>query len=138
MDNIIEQEQYNRVMIESFIKNPKKFFWYKKAFKKFIEKNPKVAQWHWSWWAFVGGPFFFLNRKLYMASLFMFCLLLLASLNKSFLSLYFISQILAGGYGAYFVFKAYQKERSKIEANFSNLNERIDAMKQTNYRLIPL
>ena len=68
----------------------------------------------------------------------MFCLLFLASLNKSFLSLYFISQIIAGGYGAYFVFKAYKKERSKIEANFSNLNKRIDAMKQTNYRLIPL
>jgi len=119
--------EYDDAMIEAFVNKPEKTLWYKMAFAKYNINGVNNIKWNWSWWAFFGGWAFLLYRKQYLASAMLFILTMIASFIP-FFGLFLA--ILVGGFGTYIIYQGYIKKRIEIEENISDMQERIDTMKQ--------
>ncbi|MBL0721512.1 MAG: hypothetical protein JJV88_02905 [Sulfurovum sp.] len=117
---------YNTNIIEVFIATPKKFDWYKKAFNYF-EVNLN-ARWYWNSGAFIGGFWYLLFRKdLKSALMILFIELILGAVLslKIFLLIFLLISILIGGFGTFFIYRKYKKDRAGIEAMFQDTAKRI-------------
>ena len=114
---------YENRMIEAFVGKPEKYKWYKNAFTKFNVNGIDTLKWHWSWWAFFGNMWFLLYRKAYLAALGLFILSVIPYVGL-------LLCILNGGYGTFFVYKAYRNKKSEIENTISSSDEktRIETM----------
>lgn len=123
----MSEEEYNNTMIEAFIDKPEKTLWYQMAFKKYDVNGVDSMRWNWSWWAFFGGWGFLLYRKQYLASALIFVLSMLISFIP-FAG--FILSTFIGGFGTYIIYKGYKTKLSEVEANVTNIKDRIETMRQ--------
>ncbi len=117
---------YNEDIIEAFISTPKKFHWYKKAFNHFEVNN--TARWYWNNGAFVGGFWYLLFRKdLKSALIILFIELLLGAILplNIFIIFFILISISIGGFGTFFIYKKYKKDRGGIEAMFKDKAKRV-------------
>ncbi len=120
-----EKNEYENQMIEAFINNSEKTAWYQEAFKKYQINGVDKIAWNWNWWAFLGGPFYLLYRKAYLAGLVLF-------LTIGFFSIpgvIPIVPILAGGLSTYFIYKEYKKKKAEIERTIDDTQKRLDTMR---------
>lgn len=92
--------------IKAYINKPESEDFYIKAFEQYEVNGIERFKWVWSWWAFAGGIFFLLYRKLYIEALVFFILGIIAS-KVTFASI--ILWIASGGVFIYFVYKRYKK-----------------------------
>lgn len=107
------QTEYEYKMIEAFTRKPEKVEWYKRAFDKYNINGVDVVRWNWSWWAFLGGFWFLLYRKAYLAAAILFIIVhVVAYMPIAGL----IVWIASGGLSMYFVYKVYKRKKFQIEA----------------------
>jgi len=112
--------------IEAYIDKEKSEDFYKEAFAKYSVVGIDQFQWHWSWWAFFGGVFYLLYRKLYLEALVYF--IAFATIGMiPFVGL--IMWIVSGGVLPYFVYKRYKKTLAQVEDNLSNPDEQLSALR---------
>lgn len=113
--------------IEAYIDKPQSVEYYKKAFEKYNVAGVDRFAWNWSWWAFGGGMFYLLYRKLYVEALaYFFIFMIVGMLPVVSLILWIIS----GGVLPYFVYKRYRKIKEQVEANVSDSVEQIAVLKE--------
>ncbi len=117
----------NTEEVEAYIGTPKTFPFYMEAFEKYSEAGVDQFRWHWSWWAFGGGLFYLLYRKLYIEAVAYFLVFALLS-PLPLVSL--ILWIASGGVMPYFVYKRYKKMKAEVEQNISDPHERLEAMRK--------
>ena len=127
MSNIDYNEEYERAMMEAYVNKPEVTSWYEMSFSRFNVNGVDNMQWVWSWWAFFGTWAFLLYRKQYLSALILFIISVLVSFIP-FAG--FLVAILAGGYSTYFVYQGYKDKKSKIEASISDIDRRIETMKE--------
>jgi hypothetical protein len=114
-------------MISAYIDKPESEEFYKKAFEDYTKNGVEQFKWHWSWWAFGGGVFFLLYRKLYVEAAVFF---LISMLSSTVPIANILIWILSGGVFPYFVFKRYKKGKEMVETNFENINDRLTALRE--------
>jgi len=113
--------------IKAYINTPKTVEFYKKAFEKYNISGIDQFRWHWSGWAFAGGMFYLLYRKLYLeAVVYFFVFILLMPLPLVNL----IAWIASGGILPYFVYKRYKKIKTEVENNLDNPHQQIDVLRE--------
>jgi hypothetical protein len=113
--------------IEAYINTPKSVEYYKKAFQKYQVAGIDQFRWNWSWWAFGGGVFYLLYRKLYLeAFIYFLVFILLGSLPFISLMLWIVS----GGVLPYFVYKRYKKIKQQVETNLDDKDKQIAALRE--------
>jgi hypothetical protein len=113
--------------IEAYIGTPKSVEYYKKAFQSYQIAGVDQFRWNWSWWAFGGGVFYLLYRKLYLEALVYFLIFIMLGFLP-FISL--ILWIVSGGVLPYFVYKRYKKIKEQVETNLGDLDREIVALKE--------
>ncbi len=92
--------------IRAYINKPKSEDFYIDAFNRYEVDGVERFQWIWSWWAFAGGVFFLLYRKLYIEAVVFFILSFVAT-QVPFAGIALM--IASGGIFIYFVYKRYKK-----------------------------
>jgi len=117
---------YEERMLAAWVGKPEKVPFYKIAFQKFaISGNDRFGV-VWSWWAFLGGFWFFLYRKAYLEALTVFLI--------SFFAVFipFIGPILVmigvGLSAIYFLYKRYLTIKMEIEALVEEEDKRLEFM----------
>jgi hypothetical protein len=113
--------------IEAYIDKPEVVDYYKDAFKKYSIAGVDQFAWHWSWWAFGGGMFYLLYRKLYLEALGYFVLFMVVG---AFPFISILLWIVSGGVLPYFVYKRYKKIKAQVEANLSDPQEQLAALRE--------
>ncbi len=114
--------------VEAYIGTPKSVDYYKDAFAKFdIEGGLEQWKWHWAWWAFFGGVFYLLYRKLYLEAAIFFVALLIVG-KIPFLGIVF--WIASGGVLPYFVYKRYMKVTQEVQDNIVNERAQLEAIRE--------
>ena len=127
MNNIDYNEEYEKAMLEAYIDKPEVTPWYEMSFSRFNVNGVDNMQWVWSWWAFFGTWAFLLYRKQYIPAFVLFII----SILISFIPFGgFIVAILSGGYSTYFVYQGYKDKKSKIEASISEVDRRVETMRE--------
>lgn len=131
---------YDDKMLEAFVGVPEKVEWYKNAFKKYNVNGVESFAWNWSWWAFFGGAFFLLYRKVYLYAVGLFIVGIVLNIPlsaiadenvKTFTSLINTLSlwIISGGVSTFLLYKKYIKIKQEIENKISDTNSRIETMK---------
>ncbi len=101
--------------IKAYINKPQSEQFYIDAFEAYTAGGVEQFKWKWSWWAFGGGLFFLLYRKLYIEAAIFFLLSLVLS---AFPIGYIIIWIVSGAVFPYLVFKRYQKAKEMVLDRF--------------------
>jgi len=113
--------------IEAYINKPESVEYYKKAFEKYQVAGIDQFRWNWSWWAFGGGMFYLLYRKLYIEAFAYFLIFMLLG-SLPFISL--ILWVISGGVLPYFVYKRYKKMKTLVETNLNDKDRQIAALRE--------
>ena len=113
--------------IEAYIGTEKSVDWYKDAFQKYSIAGVDQFAWHWSWWAFGGGMFYLLYRKLSLEALGYFVLFMLLG---AFPLISLVLWIASGGVLPYFVYKRYKKIKAEVEANLPDEYAQLQALQE--------
>jgi len=111
--------------VKAYINKRESQDYYLDAFETFAEDNNSF-KWKWSWWAFGGGAFFLLYRKLYMEAIVFFLITITAS-KIPIASL--IIWVMSGGIFSYFVYKRYLKTYDEIGQNVSGRENQLEALR---------
>ena len=114
-------------MISAYIDKPESEEYYKNAFESFSSSGIEQFKWHWSWWAFGGGVFFLLYRKLYVEAAVFF---LISMISSAVPVANIIIWIISGGVFPYFVYKRYKKGKEMVKANFKSDDEKLSALRE--------
>ena len=114
-------------MISAYIDKPESEEYYKNAFENFSSSGIEQFKWHWSWWAFGGGVFFLLYRKLYVEAAVFF---LISMISSAVPVANIIIWIISGGVFPYFVYKRYKKGIEMVEANIINDDDKLSALRE--------
>lgn len=158
MDNNYEKE-----MIKAFVgkannkfftrrkDNDKKVQWFTNAFEKLNDNGKPKVRWIWNFgtfnasgWGlfpfiFIGGTFYYLYRKAYLATLICFILFLvwlfiaMTGLHVKITSMMYLVvgipfAIINSGLSTYFVYRKYLKLKQKIESTCTSSEDRIKTM----------
>jgi hypothetical protein len=113
--------------IKAYIGTEKTLAFYEEAFKKYSVAGVDQFAWHWSWWAFGGGMFYLLYRKLYLEALGYFILFMVVG---AFPLISIVLWIISGGVLPYFVYKRYKKIKAQVETNLSDSQEQLSALRE--------
>ncbi|RRS31385.1 MAG: hypothetical protein P794_03745 [Epsilonproteobacteria bacterium (ex Lamellibrachia satsuma)] len=113
--------------IRAYINKPESEAYYINAFKAYENNGIAQFRWYWSWWAFFGGVFFLLYRKLYVEAAVFF---LIGIMSSRMPIASFIIWIASGGIFIYFVYKRYKKIKAQVDANISNPSEQLQALRE--------
>ncbi len=97
--------------IKAYIDKPESEEFYIRAFEAYTKGGIDQFKWVWSWWAFAGGIFFLLYRKLYIEALVVF---LVMSLAVTVPVVSMIIWIVTGALFPYLVFQRYKKGREMV------------------------
>jgi hypothetical protein len=114
-------------MIKAYIDKEESENFYIDAFDDYTSSGIEQFKWHWSWWAFGGGIFFLLYRKLYIEALVFFFITMIAG-AVPLASI--IIWIISGGVFPYFVYKRYKKGLSMVEENIVNDDDKLSALRE--------
>lgn len=105
--------QAERELIRAYINSPASLFYYESAFTRFRLRGFDSFAWHWSWWAFWGGPLFLLYRKLYIEAILLFIVgLFLHSLPFGTI----LYMVLRGGVLTYLIYRRFQNKLAHAKA----------------------
>ncbi len=113
--------------IDAYINTPKTVEFYKEAFEKYTIAGVDQFKWHWSWWAFGGGVFYLLYRKLYLEAA---IYLLVFSILINIPALNLLAWIVSGGVLPYLVYRRYKKIKKQVKKNIENPNKQLDVLKE--------
>ena len=113
--------------VAAYINKAESEEFYINAFDEYNIHGIDQFSWKWSWWAFFGGIFFLLYRKLYIEALVFFLLATVISVIP-FGGL--VLWIASGGVFPYFVYKRYKKIRAEIDSKVSEKSEKIELLKR--------
>jgi len=103
--------------IKAYINKPQSQQYYIDAFEKYTTNGIDQFRWNWSWWAFGGGIFFLLYRKLYLEAA-VFAVITFLSSFVPIASL--IIWVISGGTLTYFVYQRYNKIKTQVEENIDD------------------
>ncbi|WP_321328377.1 DUF2628 domain-containing protein [uncultured Ilyobacter sp.] len=118
---------YEDKALLSYLGKEKGFEWYKKSFAKHDAKNGKFA-WSWSFWAFVGGGWYFIYRKMFVEGI---CLLALGVfLAFTHPAMMLSLKISMGGIGPYMFYVRYRGAKNEVESMYKKESGRLEALKE--------
>jgi len=123
--------EYEKALFEAYIATPKSFDWYRKAFEHFERREGKMG-WYWNSWAFLGGFWYFLYRRESKMAMIVLLVMLLIGIvvpTPMMLPLLLLLHLLIGGFGTYYVYKGYRKQKEEIEAIVPNEEKRLAFMR---------
>ncbi|WP_319370633.1 DUF2628 domain-containing protein [uncultured Ilyobacter sp.] len=111
----------------SYLGKEKGFEWYKKSFAKHDAKNGKFS-WSWSFWAFIGGGWYFIYRKMFVEGV---CLLALGVfLTFTYPAMMLSLKISMGGIAPYMLYVRYKTIKSDVESKYKKESGRLEALKE--------
>lgn len=113
-------------MIKAYIDKPKSEDFYIDAFEAYSEGGIDQFKWKWSWWAFAGGVFFLLYRKLYIEALIFFFVSAISSMVPV-VSL--VVWIVSGALFPYLVYLRYKKGKELALAKTSDRLEQLKILR---------
>jgi hypothetical protein len=116
-----------REAIKAYIDKEESEEFYIDAFEDYTKNGIEEFKWHWSWWAFGGGVFFLLYRKLYVEALVFF---LISMISSSVPIASMIIWVASGGVFPYFVYKRYKKGKKMVEENISEPTKQLQALRE--------
>jgi hypothetical protein len=118
---------YEDKALLSYLGKEKGFEWYKESFAKHDAKNGKFA-WSWSLWAFVGGGWYFIYRRMFVEGV---CLLALgAFLAFTYPAMMLSLKISMGGVAPYMLYVRYKTTKNDVESKYKKESGRLEALKE--------
>ncbi len=108
--------------IKAYIDKPESEDFYIDAFSAYSEGGIDQFKWKWSWWAFAGGIFFLLYRKLYVEALIFFMISAISS-TVPIVSLFV--WVVSGALFPYLVYLRYKKGKQLAQEKSSDLSEQL-------------
>ena len=113
--------------IKAYINKPKSEDFYIDAFEAYSAGGIDQFKWKWSWWAFGGGIFFLLYRKLYVEALIFF---MLSAITSQVPVVALVVWIVSGALFPYLVYLRYKKGKEMVLEKFSDKIEQLNALRE--------
>lgn len=116
---------YEDKALLSYLGKEKGFEWYKKSFAKHDAKKGKFA-WSWSFWAFIGGGWYFIYRRMFVEGV---CLLALGVfLATTYPAMMLSLKISMGGIAPYMLYVRYKNTKNDVESKYKKEKGRLEAL----------